>query len=1000
MNVPDKPGAAPEDKFAFFPRKLRGILTLLFLLAGLGFAGYAVLSMYDLLGMSNEEFRPEQGVSAKPFLDPRFPTNMARDVSHQAWPFYKILFCGVGLFALGLLIGRDIPYKKKSGMPLKVEITLLALICLWAAFMRFHESTNFPYGLHYDESTNAMIGLDFIREWELRDAIKKQGREIKKLEGKLSKTENAIEKKGVERELEELKKKQTGDEVRLKNSTVPVFTRAGFGKANMHMYQMGLSMKWFGQSILSMRLPTILAGILGVLMLYLLLRVLTDVPTALLGAAFLAAMRWHVNFSRVAYDAIEAPLIITATAFFFFLAFRHKGSPSAAQGDSTPNTEPGRWKRSWSPWIRHVVFTAPIWLVAGYCFGLSIYSYKPLYIFPGVVGVFVLIRFLVSPRIVKWNVIGLALFLASSYFCAKEMIDFRKANPQLFNERLGMVSLYKPNESFKQNWNRIYPNAKLTLRMYHVRGDSNPRHNHRNAPMLHPLLGTLFPLGVGWALVAWRTRLGLFSLGWFSSMLLPGMLSIEAPQALRTLCVMPVICIFGAVTVRQLGVGFLTLAEDWLPGRRWHIEILRWSGWVIVAALVCVYWWGEKNLYFKDQVRNKEPYLHFDAKFVDMARYVNEQPGKEEGKFFCISDANNHNALILLNGREIWRNHFFLQQQLPARGTDEEGIQYIIMEPENRADKGIWLDWLYSPEVQADKVKNDFEEHIFTAYHVPASVKLKHQGFGWELKTTGEEKAVVSGTEKHLTFDPNKTVLTAPFKMTGKSMWVIPEGQGGNHKFKLQSPDRFSLSIGSEMILNATSGVGVSELDYFLHAGAHQVEFSFESMEYKDLTSVEVRGPRDSNWRPFGGELFHDRGMIPNGLRLKYWHGANKWDAPPRFVWVDPYINYRWNPPYMFPLTMEWEGFLEAPEDGKYTIETRAWDFGTVEINGQKIVESPSAGNQGNSPRRGTIELTKGKHPIRVRYTDDRGGGEALRLYWQLPSGGRAVIPQEALSYR
>lgn len=228
---------------------------------------------------------------------------------------------------------------------------------------------------------------------------------------------------------------------------------------------------------------------------------------------------------------------------------------------------------------------------------------------------------------------------------------------------------------------------------------------------------------------------------------------------------------------------------------------------------------------------------------------------------------------------------------------------------------------------------------------------------------------------------------------------MIPEGQEGSYGFRAETIDHFTLLVDSEVILEATPGAGALEARKELLAGAHQVEFILESETYAQPTRAFYQPPGSSNWEEFRGERFHDRGIIPNGLRMTFWHGARRWDGKPLFVWVDPYINYRWNGPYRFPMSVEWNGFLECPKEGNYTIVTEAWDYALVEIDGKKVVESPSGGNQKNRPAPGTIELTKGKHPIRVRYTDNIGGGEALRLYWQVPGQGRALIPQSALSY-
>jgi 4-amino-4-deoxy-L-arabinose transferase-like glycosyltransferase len=987
---------------SLIPRRLRLIPAILLLAAGVGLACYSVLCLCDLIGMCSPDFVAHKGISLKPFVNPQFP-------DHFPWVYYQssarpyyLLLGAMGLFALGLLLVPDLTNRRKADLPWQTELVLLGVICLMAIVMRFYKGDELPYGLHYDESTNAMIGRDFIQEWKpevqvhIQDLRQKVADADQKVDAKTSefkKTIDGAEKQRLQGEVNRLKGELDSLRRQIESIEVPVFTNQGFGKATAHMYQIALSMKWLGTSILSIRLPTMIAGVLGVLALYLLLRWLSDAPTALLGATFLAAFRWHVNFSRVAYDAIEAPLIITVTALFFFLAFKSKDEYPVPPQEGSGG---GGLRSTWKQWVWHILKTTPIWLIAGYCFGLSVYSYKPLYLFPGVLACFLAIRWLMQRQMLRWNLVGLVLFLLAAYFCAKEMLDFRRNHPEVFAERLNMVSIVNLDEPWRANWQRIWENLQLTLRMFHIRGDVNPRHNHSLAPMVNPIPGVLFPLGLVWALVRWRSRLGLFSLGWFTAMLLPMVLSIEAPNTLRAICIIPVICIWSAVALRMVGIAFLTLAEDWLPGRRWLSEPLRWMGWVFVVMIVGCFWWGEYHLYFRDQLPKKEPYIHFDAKFVNMAKFVNTQ----QGKFYAVSDANGHNSLKLLNKEGIWRNHLFLQQELPAHGAPEEDALYIVMEPRDRPDKMVWIEWLYGPEVTGTDAKDPWGGTIFRWYRVPSEIKLKHRGFSIEMAGSDKgEPFKAAVTQPVLTFNPADLTLPSPVEVKGKAMWVIPEGRQGGYRFRVETPDRFTLWIDSEKIFDASPGTAPAEVAKDLFAGAHQVEFVFATQNFKDLTRVMHIPPGGGDWQELGGEQFHDRGMLPQGLRMIYWFGGRKWEGQPEYVWVDPFINYRWNPPYKFPMSMEWKGFLDCPTTGNYSIGNEAWDYSLIEIDGQKLVETPGGKEQKNRYLQGAIQLTQGKHAIRILYSDTIGGGEALRLYWQVPGKTREIIPNAVLSY-
>ena len=87
--------------------------------------------------------------------------------------------------------------------------------------------------------------------------------------------------------------------------------------------------------------------------------------------------------------------------------------------------------------------------------------------------------------------------------------------------------------------------AKRHLLMFHVAGDANARHNLPGAPMLDPITGAFFLLGVGWAAWKWRDHRRGLALIWLGVTLLGGVFSqlSEAPQAYRTLAAAPAIAL-------------------------------------------------------------------------------------------------------------------------------------------------------------------------------------------------------------------------------------------------------------------------------------------------------------------------------------------------------------------------------------------------------------------------------------------------------------------------
>src|SRR5512143_4216278 len=98
-------------------------------------------------------------------------------------------------------------------------------------------------------------------------------------------------------------------------------------------------------------------------------------------------------------------------------------------------------------------------------------------------------------------------------------------------------------------------NTAAHAAMFHVAGDRNGRHNLPGAPMLDPVTGVFFAVGLLFALALlldWRMATLLL---WFGAMIAAGILSLdfEAPQGARTCGLNSVIALLAALPLARLG---------------------------------------------------------------------------------------------------------------------------------------------------------------------------------------------------------------------------------------------------------------------------------------------------------------------------------------------------------------------------------------------------------------------------------------------------------------
>ena len=125
---------------------------------------------------------------------------------------------------------------------------------------------------------------------------------------------------------------QNGTEtLNLMEKTAPqVFIPGTIQMPTLFFYISGLFFRIFGIDVISMRYVSALFGALTPVAFYFLLRVVfRDFMTAAAGALMLAALRWHINFSRVAFLGMTT-IFLQTVAFYFYLKMTEKKSYAMA----------------------------------------------------------------------------------------------------------------------------------------------------------------------------------------------------------------------------------------------------------------------------------------------------------------------------------------------------------------------------------------------------------------------------------------------------------------------------------------------------------------------------------------------------------------------------------------------------------------------------------------------------------------------------------------------
>jgi hypothetical protein len=142
------------------------------------------------------------------------------------------------------------------------------------------------------------------------------------------------------------------------------------------------------------------------------------------------------------------------------------------------------------------------------------------------------------------------------------------------------------------------------------------------------------------------------------------------------------------------------------------------------------------------------------------------------------------------------------------------------------------------------------------------------------------------------------------------------------------------------------------------------------------------------------GSIYRTGAVPANGLLGRYYPNG-QWSGEPRFARVDSVVDFYFHliPIDPRPFSVEWTGKLFVPDDGTYTLATESHPYSDLSIDGRVVVENRTSRKEQGA----TLTLARGYHDVRVRYSDEVGGGSSVYLYWTPPNGQRAKIPGACL---
>jgi 4-amino-4-deoxy-L-arabinose transferase-like glycosyltransferase len=475
-----------------------------------------------------------------------------------------------------------------------LEPLALILITALAAFLRFWQLKSIPPGFHYDEAFEA------LEAWRV------------------------LTQPGYH----------------------PIFFPGNFGLEPSFIYLTALAFKLFGSSPLAMRAVAATVGTLTVPALYAAVKEMSRADgrlpgvTALLAAAVLAILRWHMLFSRVGIEPILVPLFLALMLLLFWRGLRTNGVGA--------------------------------WVLLGLLTGLSLYVYPAARLLPLVLAAIVGLIALTSRSLLRGRWRGLLIAGAIAVVVFLPMGWQWARQPDLLFLRSAQVVAASPA--------RGSPGANLlaTLGMFSFRGDQDPRNNVPGMPVLDILMTIPFCLGIGVAL--WRWRRPVFSSILLSGLilLLPTILSEYAPHFRRAIGAIPAVAML-------CGLGLAVIL-----GRPDAPRLRRFARAGAVGAILLGSALFSVTAYFAHWGQSPDLYYAYDQGLWEIGQYVSGLPADETVLLTPRPASDATLAFAWREGRPV--RHFDGRHALPIPASGlaaGKAADYVVIEHEDFRATGL-----------------------------------------------------------------------------------------------------------------------------------------------------------------------------------------------------------------------------------------------------------------------------------------------------------------------
>ncbi len=374
-------------------------------------------------------------------------------------------------------------------IPRRLEWFALITIVLVAIAFRFEQFDQVPPGLHYDEAIDAHIAQE------------------------------------------------------IRSGQWSIYFEEGWGREPLYHTLVAFTENFVNDPTSALRFTSALLGLIQLVAAYFLFKKMFDVPTALIGAAWIAVMFWTVSTSRAGLRNITLTTFATLTALIFWTMWNKRLGTSEPTSNIQSRT---------SRFILHLLSL----IFPGVLLGLTLYTYQPSRVVPLVFVVFLVYLFFRERASVRTHWRSIAGFFGIAVAIALPLIIFLAQHP---TAETGRAFQTEPIRALlRGDPSQVIDTSVATLKMFTFDGggDPQPLYNISGRPLFIGLGSLLFYLGLIVCVVRWKQPAYAFILIWLIVTLLPNMVTAPAPFFYRAIAAQTPTLVLPAIATVAIG-GFI-----------------------------------------------------------------------------------------------------------------------------------------------------------------------------------------------------------------------------------------------------------------------------------------------------------------------------------------------------------------------------------------------------------------------------------------------------------